>query len=164
MFHLQPPLNIYEEAGRSFILNINHYAEPDPCAPRLCWQHPWGQYCPWEQLCITECPTHGREDDVSCEQPHLLLQSLLRPGIPAAETWDDPGWTRLPSVPPRIAANQHSWLGADEHLSMHLSALQRMRPSSRNLISKYSTQGRHCCMASHAARLEMARSLASNMA
>lgn len=47
---------------------------------------------------------------------------------------------------------------------MHLSALQRMRPWSRNLISKYSTQGRHCCMAGQAASLEMAHSMATNMA
>lgn len=70
----------------------------------------------------------------------------------------------LPSTPPRIEGNQHSCLAADEHLSMHLSALQRRRPWSRNLISKYSTEGRRCCTASWAASLEMARSKASNVA
>lgn len=101
---------------------------------------------------------------MSCEQPHHLLRSLLCPGILTAETWDDPGWMLLPSMSPRITANQHSWLKADEHLSMHLSALQRMRPWSRTLISKYSTRGRHCCMASQAACLQVARSMARNMA
>lgn len=152
------------KVGSSFILNINHYVELNPCVPRPRWQLPWGQYCPWEHLCITECPTHGREGDTSCEQPRLLPQPLLRPGILAAETWDDPGWTLLPSVPPRVDANQHSWLRADEHLGMHLSSLQRTRPWSGNLISKYSTQGRHCCMASQAVSLEMACSMAGNMA
>lgn len=85
-----------------FISNINHYAELNPCVPRPHWQLPWGQYCPWEQLSTTECPAHGREGDVSCEQPHLLSQPLLCPGILVAETWEDPGRTLLPSMPPRV--------------------------------------------------------------
>ena len=79
------------KVGSSFILNINHYAELNPCVPRPRWQLPWGQYCPWEQLRITECPAHGREGDMSCEQPCLLPQPLLCPGILAAEMWDVPG-------------------------------------------------------------------------
>lgn len=144
----------------SSILNINHYNEINPYVPRPCWQLPWGQCCPWEQLLITESPSDGK-----CKHSHLLpLPPLVCPGFLEAEAWHDPGWMLLSFVPPRIHSNQHSWLGADEHLSMHLSALQRTRPWSRNLISKYSTQGRHCCMAGQAVSLEMARSMSSNMA
>lgn len=146
------------KVGSSFILNINHYNEINPYVPRAFWQLPWGQYCPWEQLFITE------SGGTIFKHSHVPPQTVLCPGFLAAETWHDPGWMLLSFVPPRIRSNQHSWLGADEHLSMHLSALQRMRPWSRNLISKYSTQGRHCCMAGQAVSLEMACSTSSNVA
>lgn len=141
------------------MLNINHYNEINPYVPRPCWQLPWGQYCSWEQLFITESPSDGK-----CKLSCLLLRHLcvlgflqLKHGMTLVECC-------FSFVPPRIHLNQHSWLGADEHLSMHLSALQRTRPWSRNLISKYSAQGRHCCMDGQAVSLEMARSMSSNMA
>ena len=91
--------------------------------------------------------------------------------LPAAETLvlHDPWGPFQPkpfydSMPPKITANQHSWLWEDEYLNMHLSPSQRKSPWSRKLFSKYRTPGRHCCVASQAASLEMAHSTASDTA
>lgn len=88
---------------------------------------------------------------------------LLCPGILAAKTWVERCFSPRHRES-RIEGNQHSCLTADEHLSMHLSALQRTRPWSRNLISRYSTEGRRCCTGSWVVSLEMERSKASNVA